>query len=245
MDERPLLGIFDSGVGGFSVFREVRKNTTADIIYFGDCARAPYGNRSEHEIVNFIKEILLSLQTKKVTHFVSACNSMSVLTTEQLLTEVGIPKEKYIDMTQAVDAIHFPADSKVIIVGTRATITSQVYQMILHNKNIIFEVFTPATLAGNIENGNREMVEKDIDEVLHFAKRVQGTHVLYACTHYPLAHDLFTERASILGWDGGFVDPSEYIAIQVKAWKLEGGKHSLFTTSLETEVFRNYKEKMW
>ena len=77
--ETHLVGVFDSGVGGFTVLREIRDVTKADIIYFGDCARAPYGNRSKDEIVMFIKETIINLQAKNVTHFVSACYIISVL----------------------------------------------------------------------------------------------------------------------------------------------------------------------
>ena len=114
MKKENLIGIFDAGVGGFSVFKEVRKNTNADILYFGDCARAPYGNRTEEEIVLFIKDILKQLQNEGVTHFVSACNSMSVLTTEKLLEEVGVPKENYIDMISAIKAVDF-GNEKVLV----------------------------------------------------------------------------------------------------------------------------------
>jgi glutamate racemase len=67
-----LLGVFDSGVGGFSVLQSIHNTTSVDTLYFGDCANAPYGNRPLEEIIYFIKNIIQDLQTKNVTHFVSA-----------------------------------------------------------------------------------------------------------------------------------------------------------------------------
>jgi glutamate racemase len=243
MEEKPLLGIFDSGVGGFSVFREIRKESDVDIVYYGDCARAPYGNRSEEEIVIFIKEIINHLQSFGVTHFVSACNSMSVVTTEKVLREVGVTKERYVDMIDAVRHTTFPADAKVLIIGTQATITSGVYQAILEEKKIAFDVFCPRTLAGNIEQGNSD-ITIDIEKIMSVAVAMQATHILYACTHYPLVGALFVDEAKRVSWTGIFVDPAHYVAMSVMDWKLKGGKISTFETSLETDVFKEYREKM-
>lgn len=245
MKEKQLLGIFDSGVGGFSVFKEIRNTTDADILYFGDCARAPYGNKSEEEIRVFIKEILTQLQGQGVTHFVSACNSMSVLTTEKLLVEAGVEGKKYIDMTSAVQAMTFPKGARVLVVGTKATITSSVYQHILADKGVACEVYVPLSLAGAIEKGDTQAILKDIDSIISFVNTVSATHILYACTHYPLVHALFKEGAGAHGWSGVFVDPAEYIAMKVEAWHLEGNHTTRFETSLETDVFREYQEKIW
>jgi glutamate racemase len=126
LPQKPLLGIFDSGVGGFSVLKEVRKITDADILYFGDCKNAPYGNRTKEEIVSCIKAVLLRLKDEGVTYFVSACNSMSVNTTDALLLEVGINRKQYLDMIDAVSLIPFTSNDLVLIVGTQATIQSVV-----------------------------------------------------------------------------------------------------------------------
>lgn len=238
---KALLGIFDSGVGGFSVLREVRKETQADILYFGDCARAPYGNRQEEEIISFIKDIIEKLRDEGVTHFVSACNSMSVLTTQQLLHDMGIAVESYIDMTDAVDAITFPSDAKVVIVGTRATLRSGVYQSVLSRKDIIFDEMSPTTLAGDIEAMNQDSVRQSIKEVICYTKEKQGTHILYACTHYPLVHDIFLDVAEELDVQVDFIDPAQLIADKVKCWNLKGESSTKCLTSKETSTFSRYR----
>ncbi len=237
MTDKNLLGIFDSGIGGFSVFKEVRKNTTADIIYYGDCARAPYGNKSEEEIVSYIKEILLFLKEQGVTYFVSACNSMSVFTTKVLLEDVGIDVDHYIDMISAVEKIQFTKDQKVLIVATKATLSSGVYQHILEHKNIRYEVYSPVTLAGDIEAGDVTKVHRSVDEVILYALNVQADSILYACTHYPLVHNLFVDSAKRNHWDGLFIDPAAYVGEIIKNIDIKGESSSSFISSKSTKAF--------
>lgn len=245
MKEQSMLGIFDSGVGGFSVLREVRKVTDADILYFGDCARAPYGNRSETEIISFIKEILTHLRDNQVNHFVSACNSMSVNTTERLLAEVGIPKENYIDMIDAVKLIPFDRYSKVLIIATSATINSGLYQLILKEKGIMTSTYVPETLAKDIEVGNLVVIETSIKKIIDTALSSKATHILYACTHYPLVDVQFKAIAHKKEWKGLFVDPSVYVAQLVSSWNLAGTRNLQMETSKETEEFKSYRASMW
>jgi glutamate racemase len=240
-----LLGIFDSGVGGFSVLKELRKVTDANILYFGDCARAPYGNHSPAKIVLYIKEILTELQSSGVTHFVSACNSMSVVTTEKILYECGIAKENYIDMVDAVKLLSFPAESKVLIVGTKATIESGVYQDILTSKGVEVAIYIPATLAGEIEKNMTRDIMKSIDGVIEYAFSSKATHVVYACTHYPLVDVLFKEQAHKKQWQGIFVDPSVQMAVTISRWNISGSRKIEFKTSKETDMFTSYSQMMW
>lgn len=243
-EKRNILGIFDSGVGGFSVLQQIRKETDADIIYFGDCARAPYGGRGEEEIISFIKEILLDLKLQGVTHFVSACNSMSVVTTEKLLEEVGIGKSGYIDMVDAVREVSFGNGTHVLVVGTQATIRSCVYQNLLRQQNATIDIFVPGTLAGEIESGDEEAIRKSVQEVISYAVTNSVTHILYACTHYPLVDSFFKEEAKVSGWLGECIDPARYVASQVSAWNLSGSKGTVYSTSRETEAFRKYRDRM-
>jgi glutamate racemase len=237
------LGIFDSGVGGFSVLREVRNATDADILYFGDCARAPYGNRSEDEIVSFIRDILLRLKQKGVTHFISACNSMSVHTTDKVLKECGIEKEKYLDMIDAVRRTVFPEGASVLIVGTQATIDSGVYQEILRKSDLSFQTSVAKDLAGNIERNDEIGIRKNILEIISSA--TQASHILYACTHYPLADELFRQEAARQNWKGEFINPAVALTGEVKKWQMRGMRVLTLETSLETDAFKDYSSQAW
>ena len=238
------VGIFDSGVGGFSVLKEINKNINADIIYYGDCMNAPYGNRSKEEIISFIKNIISHLKLHNVTHFVSACNSMSVHTTEKLLEEVGVPSEMYMDMVTAVQKyLNLPQQSNILIVGTQATISSGVYQEILLSKVYNVNYFVAKDLAQAIEEDNKEIIKQNVKDILDYAHDVKATHILYACTHYPLIHDEFENYKNSLGWQCEFIDPAVYVAQAVEDWNLKGEKSISFQTSKITPVFKNYKNK--
>lgn len=237
------LGIFDSGVGGFSVLKEIKKNTDANILYFGDTLNAPYGNKPKEEIVYLIKNIISKLKSSNVTHFVSACNSMSVHTTEELLKELNINNNHYVDMVMAVDKyLELECGSNVLIVGTRATISSGVYQEIIFSKARDFDVFVPIDLAEAIEKDNQEQIKKDVVDILNYAKEINATHILYACTHYPLIHDEFVKSNNKIGWEGVFIDPSIYVAKVVSGWNIEGNKEIIFQSSKNTGVFDKYKK---
>jgi glutamate racemase len=246
MKNKNLIGIFDSGIGGFSVLKEIRNSNDTDILYFGDCARAPYGNRDKEEIALFIKEIILNLKDKGVTHFVSACNSMSVLTTGQLLKECDIEEFLYMDMIKAFKKHNdLPERAKVLLIGTQATISSNEYQNFLKDKvEKVFE-YVPRTLAGSIELNVEEKELVDIvNKIIIMAKEIEATYIVYGCTHYPLVHDVFQKCANDMNWCGKFVDPAKYVAEAIREWNVSGTKVIKFETSKETEAFKRECDRL-
>ncbi len=238
-DNQTKLGIFDSGIGGFSVLKEIRDKTPVDVLYFGDCARAPYGNRSIDEISLFIREIILSLQGQEVTHFVSACNSMSVMTTNKLLESCGVDKEKYVDMLRAFkDYSNFPNNARVLVIGTQVTIQSGAYQEVLIERNIDTHEYIFKTLAGLIEKGvSGQELEEIVTVGMEHAKEIGATHIVYGCTHYPLIDDVFRRCSERVNWGGEFVDPALYVAEVVAKWNLRGEKNTFFEASEVTPAF--------
>jgi glutamate racemase len=239
--EKVLLGIFDSGVGGFSVAREVRKVTDANIVYYGDCARAPYGNREESEIVDFIRDDITYLQDMDVTHFVNACNSMSVLTTDALLKECNIKPQHYIDMVRAF-SVHatFKKEDAVLVIATKATIRSGAYQEELARKGVTVFEYTYKELAQAIErNATRDELLSIIEKSIVYAQEVGATQILYGCTHYPLIHELFLAAQEKVGWHGTFIDPAIYVAEEIKKWNLEGKRKFYPYSSKDTPAFIN------
>ena len=86
------IGVFDSGVGGLTVVREiVRQLPDENIVYFGDTARVPYGSKSKNTIIRFSEQIIRFLKTKDVKAIVIACNTASALALEEMQKEVDIP----------------------------------------------------------------------------------------------------------------------------------------------------------
>lgn len=239
MKSEPLLGIFDSGVGGFSVAHALRKVTDANIVYYGDCARAPYGNREEAEIVRFIHDDIKFLQDMDVTHFVNACNSMSVHTTNQVLKDCGVKEEMYIDMLRAFEACAtFAATDKVLVIATVATIRSGAYQEAITKKGVKVFDFAYDDLALRIESNERgEEIYNTVEKSVRYAASVGATHILYGCTHYPLLHELFLEAQEKIKWEGTFIDPAVYVAEVVKKWELQGERKFIPHTSKDTPAF--------
>jgi glutamate racemase len=186
--------------------------------------------------------MLAALKAQGATHFVSACNSMSVLTTSALLKECDIAEDRYIDMIRAFkEHATFPSGSQVLIAGTKATIASGEYQNFLKSKNLQAFTYTFPDLAKKIEEGEKETkLYAEIHESFVLAQFVGATHYVYACTHYPLIKDVFEKCAQEVSWHGTFVDPAVYVREAVKKWNLTGNGKVTFETSHETKVFAKY-----
>jgi glutamate racemase len=238
-----LLGVFDSGVGGFSVLQSIHNTTSVDTLYFGDCANAPYGNRPLEEIIYFIKNIIQDLQTKNVTHFVSACNSMSVLTTDILLEELGIPHTRYTDMIRAFKRHQtIPKGSSVLVIGTKATIESRAYQQYLEAFGYTVFEYTPHTLARAIEESvTGEALSAIIDPIIAYGNAVGASYIIFGCTHYPLARAVFEGSKKKYSWKGEFIDPGVYVAHEVALWGVTGDRKHTYLTSKTTKAFLTHK----
>jgi glutamate racemase len=241
MQKEPLLGIFDSGVGGFSVYAKIRESSQVDVVYYGDCLRAPYGNREESEILEFIKEDIRFLQNKGVTYFVNACNSMSVITTDLLLKSCKVSPSRYTDMIRAFD-IHssFSEGDRVLVMATQATIRSGVYQKVLQQKNVEVFEYPFKDLAHAIENSlSKEDMLSIIEKGMQYAKAIEATHIIYGCTHYPLIHDLFLYAGDSVKWKGLFIDPAVYVVKEIEQWNIKGSKKFYPHSSKNTKAFIN------
>ena len=122
------LGIFDSGIGGLTVLREIRKKLPAeDVIYLGDTARVPYGTRSEQTIIKYSRTNTDFLVRQQIKLLVIACNTASAVATEILRTSYAMP---VIDVVGpgARGAIAATRSGRVGIIGTQGTINSRAYE---------------------------------------------------------------------------------------------------------------------
>jgi len=189
MKTRPI-GIFDSGVGGLTVLKAIERVLPSEnIIYFGDTARVPYGNKSKSTIVKFSVENALFLLQKKVKVIVVACNTSSALALNNLKSMLSIPILGVIE-AGVKKALSLTTAGVIGVIGTKSTIESKSYehQILKINKKIkVYSqscpLFVPlveeAVLGGKI-----------LDEVLSLylrgfkAKKVDT--LILGCTHYPL-----------------------------------------------------------
>ena len=189
-------GIFDSGIGGLSVAGEILKAKLFDeIIYFGDTARVPYGNKNESTIIRYSLEALEFLKNFDIDFLVVACNSASSVAIEELRREAGFPVVGVIEA--GVKALNAPKNSKILLTGTRRTINSGKYQKMLRNRGFkdIFSIATPLF----VPLVEEEIVEgKIVDEVfeLYFKniKKQQIDYIILGCTHYPFLSKTFKKH---------------------------------------------------
>ena len=189
MDNRPI-GIFDSGVGGLTVFKEIRKLLPQEnLIYFGDTARVPYGNKSPLVVQKYSLEIAKFLEMQNVKMIVIACNTASALALSSLKNEVRIPVIGVIEPGVRA-AIKSAQNNNIAVIGTKATISSEAYQnRIKRLRSSINVIAIPCPLFVPIveENLINTKLAKDAMEMyLSDLKKTNIKSVILACTHYPL-----------------------------------------------------------
>ena len=121
------IGVFDSGVGGLTVTREImRQLPNENVVYFGDTARVPYGSKSKNNIIRFSRQIIRFLKTKNVKAIVIACNTASALALETVQQEFDIPIIGVI-VPGARAAVRETRNGQIGVLGTEATIKSETY----------------------------------------------------------------------------------------------------------------------
>ena len=140
MDNRPI-GIFDSGVGGLTVANAINKLLPHETIcYVGDTARVPYGNKSKESILKFSKQITSWLIKQNCKVIIFACNTASSLALESLKSKLSIPVLGVID-PGVKWAVSITKKNRIGVLGTRATINSNVYYKKIKEKNEKTHVF--------------------------------------------------------------------------------------------------------
>ncbi len=228
------IGVFDSGVGGLTVLKEVVKVIPSEYVYIGDTLRAPYGNKSKEELLVYTKELLVFLQTKNVDIFISACNSLSTLDIMPILDELGIKKEQYFDMTMFAEGASssISPDSPLLIYATEATIRSGIYQE-------LFSLFSPQVLASTnlaraIEDKHDIEIDEEVDVLVDYVLENNIKQVFLGCTHYPLIEDYLEKR--FLGSGVTFINPAAYIKKVLSEVKDGELKVSLFFTKLTPQA---------
>jgi len=189
MDNRPI-GVFDSGVGGVTVLKELKKMLPfEDFIYFGDTARVPYGTKSMRTITAFAVQIVEFLLKKNVKLIVAACNTVSSNSLSFLKKKYHLPIIGVIE--PGVDlAYSLSQNKKIGIIGTQSTIASHKYKNLLLKKdrslNIIEKacpLFVPLVEEGLINN---KITDEAIAYYLTSLKKKNIDILILGCTHYPL-----------------------------------------------------------
>lgn len=210
------IGIFDSGVGGLTVLKEIeRLLPNEDIIYFGDTARVPYGNKSKSTIIKFSTENILFLLKKKVKTVVVACNTASSLSLDYLKDIFSVPIIGVIE-AGANKALELSESKKIAVIGTRSTIASGSYERAMKKNHKGVKVYSKACplFVPLVEEGilNGKIVDGTIEKYLKNFKGTDIDVIILGCTHYPL---LKKEIARYLK-DICIVDSAEQVALHTK-----------------------------
>lgn len=189
MNPTAPIGVFDSGLGGFTVVREIQKRLPHEnIVYFGDIARLPYGIKSKQQIVTFSKENTEFLLQFNIKALVVACNSSASAAGQYLRNHFRIPILDVI-LPAARSAIQATRKKQIGVIGTPATIRSQVYVKELQKIDPKIKVFTNACplFVPLVEEGM--MGSRIANSVVeHYLKPLRGKvdTLILGCTHYPL-----------------------------------------------------------
>ena len=188
-DNRPI-GLFDSGLGGLTVVRAVRRMFPGeDVIYLGDTARVPYGTRSPETVKLFARQDLAFLERFGIKAAIAACNTVSALALPELQQE---PRPFPLGgvIVAGVEAILATGLRKVAVLGTRGTIASGAYEkaLLAADPRLIVRSISCPLFVPVIEEGvtGGEIVRSVFDLYLSQLLRDPPDVVLLGCTHYPL-----------------------------------------------------------
>lgn len=188
-DSRPI-GIFDSGVGGLTVFSEVIKVLPGEeVIYFGDTARVPYGTKSKETITRFSVENVEFLMKHNVKLVIVACNTASSLGLDFLKRCFRVPIIGVIE-PGAKNAVDSTRNNKVGVIGTNATISSKAYEKAVKSISSRVSVYSEACplFVPLVEEGwtGRKVTDEIASEYLRPLKSKGIDTLILGCTHYPL-----------------------------------------------------------
>jgi len=250
------IGVFDSGVGGLTVVREIiRQLPNENIIYFGDTARVPYGSKSPNSVIHFSKQIARFLITKEVKAIVIACNTASALALEELQKQFELPIIGVV-IPGAKVAVEATRNGEIGIVGTDATIRSGVYTEIIRSINPKISVHEKACplFVPLVEEGFREhdVTGEIINYYLAAMKDSDVDTMILGCTHYPL---LRSRIMKYLGDKIQIVNPAYETAMDLKAilrgMELENDeltkeqiKYEFYVSDVDTGRFREFAQSL-
>ena len=182
-----ILGIFDSGLGGLTVLKEILKNNSySRIVYFGDTARVPYGDKDKDTLRKYAIEDIAFLKEKGVDEIVVACGTVSSTVLNEIKDDYDFKIEGIIDAA-VKGALDVTKNEKIGVIATSATINTHIFRNKIEN---IYEVACPKFVP-LIENNliDSKQMEKALDEYLSGLKLAGIDTLILGCTHYPLLKD--------------------------------------------------------
>ena len=251
-DRNAPVGVFDSGVGGLTVAREIMRQIPEErIVYFGDTARGPYGNKSKDTILRYSRQIIRFLRTREVKAIVIACNTASAYALDTVAAESDIPIIGVIN-AGARTAVQATRNGKIGVIGTEGTIGSGIYTRVMKQLKPDIQVtgkpcplFVPLVEEGLLHDS---VTDEIASRYLSVLKGKYIDTLVLGCTHYPL---LRSTLRRLMGEDVVLVNPAYETAIELKqlleerglerdgAEPLQGEKYQFFVSDL-AEKFTSF-----
>ena len=247
------IGVFDSGVGGLTVAKEILSNLPNEkIIYFGDTARVPYGNKSPETIIRYSKQIAQFLVSQNVKAIVIACNTASAMALDAVRESVDVPVIGVVRPgTDA--AVKTTENHRIGVVGTEGTIRSGIYDRYIKEEDPAAVVFDKACplFVNLVEEGMIDdpvtviMIHRYLDDLV---KEHDIDTLILGCTHYPLLQEVIRRE---IGGKVKLVNPAYETACSLKRLLAENGIASenapepaahKFYVSDAAEKFRRFAE---
>lgn len=211
------IGVFDSGVGGLTVVREImRQIPNEKIIYFGDTARVPYGSKSQDTVTRYSEQIVRFLRTFDVKTIVVACNTASAYALDALEQESDIPIIGVVK-PGAKAAVDVTKNGKIGVIATEATIGSRIYNQYIQDLNQDVTIygkacplFVPLVEEGLLQDPvTDEIARRYLTELID----IDIDTLILGCTHYPLIRSTL---GRIVGDRVTLVNPAYETAIELK-----------------------------
>lgn len=207
-DSRPV-GLFDSGVGGLTVSREVFRLLPYEAtVYFGDTAHVPYGSRQAEELIGFAAQIIAFLISCNVKYIIFACNTNSSLSLPVMRRRYAVPMTGLVEPGARL-AVELSVNQRIGVIATEATVKSGAYQRAVGSLNPGITVFArPAPrLVPLVEAGMSESGEafEAVGEYVQPLKAEGIDTLILGCTHYPF---LISHFQKCLGPEVKLVDPA-------------------------------------
>lgn len=216
MDNRSI-GVFDSGLGGLTVLKEINKYLpNENIIYFGDTARVPYGSRSKETIIEYTFQAINFLASQDVKAIVIACNTASARALSEARNKYNIPIMGVIE-AGAKTAVYSTRNKVVGVIGTAATIGSKAYNKAIKSKDNSIRVIGKACplFVPLVEEGwsNKDISATAAHMYLDSLVDKGIDSLVLGCTHYPI---LKRTIGDVVGKGVKLINPAKETALDLK-----------------------------
>lgn len=224
MDRNLPIGIFDSGVGGLTVYRALHERLPNErFVYLGDTARVPYGTKSLVTVERYAVENAKFLEAHGIKMLVVACNTASALALPAIRRAVNVEVVGVIE-PGARAAVAVARDNRIAVIATEATVQSQAYNsaiLAIERNSRVIERACPLFVSLAEEGWAETQVARDVAQAyLGDINAQTASALVLGCTHYPILRNVITET---VGEQVALIDSGEATAAEVKAYLKQSG----------------------